>query len=459
MDGHTPAPVLPMRETVCNGVDLIVGDVLASLPLIASGSVQCIVTSPPYWGLRDYSIAPTDWPAVKYFPMAGLPPVVIPAERCALGLETSPLAFIGHLIHVFRSLRRVLRADGTVWVNLGASYASGGKGGGGSYLAERRAWAERSCQRGWRGPPTGLKEKDLVGIPWMFALAMQADGWWLRSEVIWRKPNPMPEATRDRPTVAHEQVFLFARSKKYFYDATAIAEPLEHPEASTPDDMARAMTRRRATTVDPHQEPLDARRYRSGNRVAKTGNDRGRPGDHRKASIPWEDTTGKRNARSVWTIATQPFKGAHFATFPEEMARRCILAGTSAYGCCSACGTPRRRVAEREFAAQADVSPERAVRGAGKQKPLDALNRRQGYPRGTTAVRTLGWGPACDCGAATVPCVVLDPFAGSGTVGAVTKTAGRSAVLIEASERYAADCLRPRVIAAPGYQPTLGGLS
>lgn len=434
------------RVVVCRGVDLYVGDNLDVLPTRPAESVQCVVTSPPYWGLRDYGLAPRDWPSVEYSPMAGLPPVVIPAERSVLGLEATPLAFIGHLVEVFRAVRRVLRNDGTCWVNLGPSYASGGKGGGGSYMAERRAWTEKATKRGWRGPPPGMKDKDLVGIPWMFALAMQADGWWLRSENIWAKKNPMPESVHDRPTAAHEQVFLFAKSAKYFYDKVAIAERLEHPEASTPEDMARAFSRRRATIATPTQAPLDARRYRSGNLAPKTGDDRDRPGHHRRSSIPWEDTTGTRNARTVWSIATQPFKGAHFATFPEELAARCVLAGTSAHGCCSACGAPWRRVL--------GDGPE-MTSGGGSRKHV-AVRRQQGATgalvTGNRRTKvTIGWKPSCRCGAGITPCTTLDPFAGSGTVGAVARSLGRNAILCEASASYAELLLR-RVREAPAHQ-------
>ena len=386
---------LPRLEQLCAGVDLIVADVLAGLSLVADASVQCVVTSPPYLGLRDYGIGATDWPEVTYLPRFDLPAVTVPAMRCVLGAEPSLLAFVGHLVLVARALRRVLRDDGVMWLNLGASYATG-------TTSSRKAtttqgakvpsgWAGRCDETRWT--PEGLPAKNIIPSPWAVAEALQADGWVLRAEVIWRKPNPMPEAVTDRPTVSHEPVFLLSKRGKYFYDREAIAEPLEHPEASTADDMARAMTRRRRTATEQRQEPLDAERYRqsdrtrrSGNKTAKTGDDRGRPGDHRKASIPWEaPPSGTRNARSVWTIPTQPFKGAHFATFPAELARRCILAGS---------------------------------------RPGD---------------------------------VVLDPFAGSGTVGAVAKTHGRRAVLIEVSERYAADCLRPRVLAAPAWQPSLPG--
>lgn len=394
------------RVRVDSAVEVLVGDCREGLATLPASSVQCIVTSPPYLGLRDYGLDGADWPAVSYRPRYDLPPVEVPAMRCVLGAEPSLLAFVAHQVLVARALRRVLRDDGTLWLNLGASYAAGTTAkrppsGKHAYLgdalpllgAHRRkpsSWTNRCDEVRWT--PEGLPAKNLIPSPWAVAEALQADGWVLRAEVIWRKPNPMPEAVTDRPTVSHEQVFLLSKRGKYFYDRAAIAEPLEHPEASTPEDFARAMSRRRATATEQRQGPLDAERYRqsdrtrrSGNKAAKTGDERGRPGDHRKGSIPWEaPPSGTRNARSVWTIPTQPFKGAHFATFPEEIARRCILAGS---------------------------------------RPGD---------------------------------VVLDPFGGSGTVGAVAKTTGRTALLCEAQRAYL-PLIAQRVASAPSFQPMLGG--
>jgi DNA modification methylase len=423
------APPIPRRVDL-GAVTVLVGHVLDVLDAVPDASVQSIVTSPPYWGLRDYGCAPIDWPAVEYRPIWYLPPVRVEAMRCALGLEPDVSSFIAHMVLVFRGLRRVLRDDGTCWVNLGSSYATGTN-------APRGASVERDGQdkpAGWtnrcqdtRRSPEGLAAKQLVHQPSLLALALQADGWIWRSDIVWEKPNPMPESCNDRPTVAHEPVLLFAKRPRYFYDATAIREP----------DSGRA----------------------AGNGFV------GRQGGARDAvrsggvgsAAAWQPGGG-RNARSVWKIATAPFKGAHFATFPPELARRCILAGTSERGACAACGAPWRREVEREFVPQADVSPERAVRGADGQKPLDETNRRQGYPRGTTTTTTTGWKPSCGCvGAAVVPCAVLDPFGGSGTTGAVAKTHGRVAVLCEAQPEYLPLIAR-RVAEAPGYQPTLGGL-
>lgn len=259
---------------------IITGDAREVLKTLPDQSVHCCVTSPPYWGLRDYGV------------------------DGQLGLEETPEEYVDNLVQVFCEVRRVLRDDGTLWLNLGDSYASGGKGGGGSFMHERRdgSWHHRSQVNGWRSPPPGLKPKDLVGIPWRVAFALQEDGWYLRSDIIWHKPNPMPESVTDRPTKAHEYIFLLAKSQRYYYDAEAIMEPA-----------VRAG---------------DTQTFGGG----KGRNYRPEKGDpnYRAGSEQWGRTitTGdKRNKRTVWTVPTSPFSGAHFATFPEELIQPCILAG------------------------------------------------------------------------------------------------------------------------------------
>lgn len=257
----------------CPHFDIRTGDALAVLRTLPEGSVQTCITSPPYWGLRDYGVTGQ------------------------LGLEPTPEAYVVRLVEIFAEVRRVLRADGTLWVNLGDSYASGGKGGGGSFMAERRdaAWQKRSALNGWRSRPAGLKDKDLVGIPWRVAFALQADGWYLRSDIIWHKPNPMPESVTDRPTKAHEYLFLLAKSERYYYDAEAIAETATNGE--------------------------------------RFHGDYGKPGcvrdiNRRNGRQDTANITETRNARSVWTLSTQANPEAHFATFPIELPERCILAAT-----------------------------------------------------------------------------------------------------------------------------------
>ena len=265
-----PLDVIEGRARWC----VVEGDALASLRTLPDASVQCCVTSPPYWGLRDYG-----------------------AEG-QIGQESTPEEYVARLVEVFREVRRVLRDDGVLWLNLGDSYA--GQSGGGQGATSQRAGRTNvaaqirpTTRRGER-----LKPKDLVGIPWMVAFALRADGWYLRSEVIWSKPNPMPENVTDRPTRAHEYVFLLTKREWYFYDAAAIAERSVYPGDNR---AARPDTRK---SVDP---------------MCMDGGSRMRTGN------PTGET---RNARDVWTIVGEPYAGAHFATMPPELARRCILAGS-----------------------------------------------------------------------------------------------------------------------------------
>lgn len=268
---------------------LLVGDVREQLGELADGSVQTVVTSPPYWGLRDYG------------------------ADGQIGLEPTPGAFVAELVDVFREVRRVLRDDGTAWVNLGDTYLGGrsGRSGTSAIVSSRNHDAANAAWRAQGGgthrTAPGLKPKDLVGIPWRVALALQEDGWWLRSEVIWHKPNPQPENVRDRPGRAHEHVFLLAKSRRYYYDADAIRTPLKPKTLTTYGSRRRskgtdALGRVRADRIS---RDLPERRPRVGDDGAPAG----------------------ANKRTVWTVAQTPFLGAHFATFPPALVEPCILAG------------------------------------------------------------------------------------------------------------------------------------
>jgi DNA modification methylase len=249
-------------------VRILVGDCRAVLATLPAESVHCVVTSPPYWGLRSY-MADGD-----------------PLKPYELGLEPTPDLYVAHLVEVFRALRRVLRADGTCWVNLGDSYATGAghvgeHPGGGEQGARWRGTGSKHdyglgpIQQPNRLPIAGLKPKDLVGIPWRVAFALQADGWYLRSEIIWHKPNPMPESVQDRPTKAHEQLFLLAKSERYFYDAEAIKEPATYPDGMNGHNPVRS----------PYGQGFAAGRSDG-------------------------STTTGRNKRSVWTIPSAVQRGA-----------------------------------------------------------------------------------------------------------------------------------------------------
>lgn len=262
-----------------------VGDCRELLAQLPDACVQTCITSPPYWGLRDYG------------------------HKGQLGLEATPELYVAAMVEVFRDVRRVLRDDGTLWLNLGDSYASaaGGyddKGSvGATSLAVSRSTRAAVVAHRARKPPSGLKPKDLVGIPWMVAFALRGDGWYLRSEIIWAKPNPMPESVRDRPTKAHEQLFLLSKSERYYYDADAIREPQSE------------------LTLEYYGHREGGKQTRVANKAATA-----RRSTENNARNVNEDL--KRNKRSVWTVASQPFTSAHFACFPPKLIEPCVLAGS-----------------------------------------------------------------------------------------------------------------------------------
>lgn len=265
-------------------VRVIVGDCRNTLRDLPDGSVHSVVTSPPYFGLRDYD------------------------ADGQIGLEKSPEDFVSELVSVFREVRRVLRDDGTVWLNLGDSYSGSGKGVWNA--SEERKANVKETYRPTVNPmraATGLKPKDLIGIPWRVALALQADGWYLRQDIIWHKPNPMPESVADRCTKAHEYIFLLTKSAKYYFNSEAIMEGAVTTDAGPNYEGRgqRAASRKRGT-------PPRHSKYESSDQSGLDNVGRG----------------GKRNKRSVWTVATKPFRGAHFATFPPDLIAPCILAGT-----------------------------------------------------------------------------------------------------------------------------------
>lgn len=275
---------------------ILVGDCRVTLPTLPERSVRCCVTSPPYWGLRDYG------------------------HGEQIGLESTPDAYVKQLVAVFREVRRVLTDDGTAWLNLGDSYSSmrdskatpdtlrGDSDGTAVSGAMNRNPAPRSA--------AGLKHKDLVGIPWRVAFALQADGWYLRSDIIWHKPNPMPESVTDRPTKAHEYVFLLTKSARYYYDAAAIAEPAVYSDARMVDGFG-------ARWYGKHKGDPQSAEFR---KQDGTGNRRTTGFNERYART---EPLATRNARTVWTVATSPYSGAHFATMPPELVERCVKAGSA----------------------------------------------------------------------------------------------------------------------------------
>jgi hypothetical protein len=275
----------------------------------------------------------------------------------------------------------------------------------------------------------GIKPKDLIGIPWRVAFALQADGWYLRSDIIWHKNNPMPESVTDRCTKSHEYIFMFTKSARYFYDTEAVKEP------------ATSAAHSRKGLIHPELASGPTARNGTGQYDSIASNNR-----------IWGNS-GTRNRRDVWTIATKPYRGAHFAVFPPDIPEICIKAGTSERGCCPVCGAPWVRVVERT--ADVDETAKGSFFDRGKTGARDGGDRTQ--PGERYLKQTIGFSPSCSCGAGKpVPCTVLDPFAGSGTVGAVAKSLGRDYILIEANPDYI-ELIEARLAAAERPPATLEG--
>jgi DNA modification methylase len=328
---------------------ILLGDCIEQLKTLESDSIHCCVTSPPYWGLRDYGVAGQ------------------------LGLERTPEEFVEKMVAVFREVRRVLRPDGSLWLNIGDCYATGAgsaRSPGGKAFGKANDVVDAGAfprSQPNRMPIAGLKPKDLVGVPWMLAFALRADGWYLRQEIIWHKPNPMPESIKDRCTKAHEQIFLLTKSARYFFDHTAIREPAKDASGwrkvvpagwgvgDQPRDAASLQTERH------HRKVAGKNSMRGQGHMRQ---DKNGPANREGRDMANVGVGLFRNKRSVWTVAPRAFKGAHFATFPPDLIQPCILAGSPAGG------------------------------------------------------------------------VVLDPFFGSGTTGVVARRQGRNFIGVELNEKY-----------------------
>ena len=303
------------------------GDVLDKLQEIESDSVQCVVTSPPYWGLRDYGtatweggdescnhvrdnkISDTCDTGHKKMAEIGVGDAIYKdkCKKCGakridnqLGLEKTPEEYVGNMVKVFREVKRVLKKDGTCWLNLGDSYAHSLRQSGEKHAGSLANASKGQIKNGFAPNLSGLPEKNLVGIPWRVAFALQADGWWLRQDIIWHKPNPMPESVTDRCTKSHEYIFLLTKSAKYYFDNEAIREESKPHILDRKDGMMSA---------------------------PKMGIDRPKNGATDMNTKFYDELKGA-NKRSVWTINTQPYKEAHFAVFPPKIPELCIKAGT-----------------------------------------------------------------------------------------------------------------------------------
>jgi len=429
---------------------IICGDCLEVLKTLPAESVDCCITSPPYYGLRDYGVAGQ------------------------IGLEATPEAYISRLGDVFREVRRVLKDEGTLWLNLGDSFCSqGGERKYGSYDET----TGRGDQPGKRMTPNGLKPKDLIGVPWLVAFALRADGWYLRSDIIWHKPNCMPESVTDRPTKSHEYLFLLSKSQRYYYDAEAIKEEC------VPYEVERRLREEKQHLVSRYDLKCEGQAHAPSLKSGMRSNER--KSDYVKSG---------RNKRTVWTIPTRPYKEAHFATFPEALVEPCILAGTSERGYCPECGKPWVRQVEKSRATyhktedptintgrkgmnrsrtgesdkyvlaipQNELAAILKKAATGKESEMEARfgSKWAHWIRTDSSGARIptfadakeiydilgieipfdgtpgGWLPSCQCASKPRPGIVLDPFSGAGTVALVAKKLGRHYIGIELNPAY-----------------------
>ena len=422
---------------------ILIGDARKRLAELPAGSVRTCITSPPYFGLRDYGTASWDGGDPEC-PHTGKPMATKAninrntggndvknataleffrerCERCGamridsqMGLEETPDAYVEEMVLLFREVWRVLADDGTLWLNLGDSYAMSSMRGKESPFNGKVNQSKTGIVNVKKSIPQGLKPKDLIGIPWRVAFALQADGWYLRQDIIWAKPNPMPESVTDRCTKSHEYVFLLSKSARYYYDHEAVKER----GVMVAGDSAGSKQR---DTRETH----GLGGGNSGISVAKA----------KLAQELADKGYSTRNRRDVWTIASKPFKGAHFAVMPEALVEPCVLAGSSEKGKCSECGKPWMRMVKSTRLRRNELDPsDSRYRPNTYKGAYENINGKG--DAGYTITETLGWEATCECDAEIVPDTVLDPFTGSGTVAVVALRHGRNFVGTELNPEY-----------------------
>lgn len=388
---------------------LVCGDAESTLRELPSESVHCCVTSPPYYNLRDYKVGGQ------------------------VGMEATPEKYVQRLVSVFAELKRVLREDGTLWVVLGDSYAAKKSGSSGTF-----------------------KPKDLMGIPWRTALALQADGWYLRQDIIWFKGNPLPESVQDRCTRSHEYIFMLSKAERYFYDAEAIKEPAVSSHSSGNKERKVAVEGERSRINShlgssipwapggPSRSSHDSFKRSSSKRgIPQLGH---RVGTHRPDRAENTYDTALRNKRDVWLVNVKPYKGAHFAVYPEALVVPCIKAGSPEAGLCPKCGKVWVRIVETEKFNLSNAALAGNTHCGGKGCYTSQARKNHDIRNGPVVLsRTQGFHPQCACAVDPVPAVVLDPFSGSGTTGVVALGLGRQYIGIDLNQEYI-DLSRDRIL-------------
>ena len=437
---------------------ILVGDCRETLRRLPDQSVHCVVTSPPYFALRDYGTGRWEGGDSTCHHKTRRPATAANGStldggkattghqqegyrqvcaRCGarrvdrqIGLEASVDAYLDTLLAVFAEVRRVLRDDGTLWLDMGDSYAGSGKGPTGAHGV-----GQHETRQGFHSPkPSAGKAKSLMLVPWRLLLALDAAGWTVRSVIAWCKAAPMPESVTDRPTSAWEPIFLLTKKPRYYYDAEAVRQPVAESTVNRgPADFGGAKGRDYQAAMSP-----DDPNFRHG------AEQWGRTFDYAACSA------NGRNLWSYWVLGPEPYPDAHFATFPTEIPRRAVLAGTSQKGVCPRCGKPWQRMTQD--------TPNYATFKAGRRgtegyqsRGLEAGNRfGSETPSVARRLITTHWQPGCRCDAGgPVPATVLDPFGGAGTTALAANRLGRHAILCELNPRYA-QMARERIVADLG---------